>query len=92
MKREYTKPMVQMESFELDMHIAGPSSKTEEYYTLRETFEVMGYPDMDGVNGAWDGTDANKEVLEADFNAFLALSGYDNSTSGFCYHTNARPS
>lgn len=92
MKREYTKPMVQMESFELDMHIAGPSPNTEEYYTLREAFAAMEYPNVDGLNGGWDGTDANIAVLEADFNAFLALRGYDNSTSGFCYHTNVRPS
>lgn len=83
MKKRYSRPVAQMEQFDLDMHIAAPSADTEAYNTIKAAFDALGSPDVDG-NGLFD--------EEADFAAFMAKCGYDNSTSGFCYHSSVTPS
>lgn len=80
MKKEYMKPVAQMEQFTLDMQFASNTS-TDWYQMLVHAWDEK-HCDMNG-----DGQED-----EADWEVFVALEGYDNSTSGFCYHTNVRPS
>lgn len=80
MKKKYEKPMVEMEQFMLDMHIAAPSSDVEWYWTLRNDFDL------------WYGGENIGADVEVEFARYLEKANFDNSTSGFCYHTNVRPS
>lgn len=83
MKKEYIKPMAQMEQFALDIQFASDIS-SEMYQTLYQSFENGGVQEHD-FNG-------NGELDNEDWNTFLGYQGYDNSSSGFCYHGNVKPS
>ena len=86
MKKEYTKPVVQMEQFVLDIQFAWDPS-TEAYKDLRSQFETAIDPEG---NYIWD-FNKNGVLDEEDWSVFLTSSNYDNSTSGFCYHTSNTP-
>lgn len=82
MKKEYTKPMAQMEKLTFDMQFAANTS-ADWYQEAKNAFESnKNVFDVDG-----DGV-----LSEAEWNAFLPKFGYDNSTSGYCYFSNVKPS
>lgn len=84
MKKTYMRPQICIENFVMDMAIASDSS-TECYKSLVKAYESLPNTDFNGNNVT--GIDD-----EEDFQIYLSKVGYDNSTSGYCYFTNARPS
>lgn len=84
MKRAYEKPQVYVENFVMDMDIAA-DQETEYIKALRNAFAAIPVSQRD-----FDGDGVYNE--EADWNAYLSKMGYDNSTSGFCYHGFVGPS
>lgn len=80
MKKVYIKPDIEIERFIMDIEIASGFNE-EAYKLLRENWEA----DPSDYNG--DGM-----IDEADFQYFLSISGFDNSTSNFCYFSFANVS
>lgn len=78
MKKTYEKPILEMEQFSMDIEIAVSGNLTKEMF---ESYKI--------AYVAAGGDPFDKDA----FNEYLLLKcGYDNSTSGYCYHTVAQPS
>lgn len=76
------RPQIYIENFVMDMAIASDTT-TEYYKTLLKAYDSLPNKDFDG-----DGQSGTEE----DWQTYLRLNDYDNSTSGYCYFTNGKPS
>ena len=79
MKKTYYKPMINIESFEMDIDILASLTQADLDF-FKWDFETSYADDLAGM------TDAEKEALWNDY-VLTNMAGYDNVSSGLCYHS-----